>query len=60
MAKKPEFKILETVCVPYAEAHQMIVNTQKLTEEEQWVLASEEDTNKDTTKVFLCRKVKND
>jgi hypothetical protein len=50
------YKILEKKFVPYAEADQLIKCSSGKPEDQRWVLAKEEDTNKCYGMVYLCRK----
>ena len=51
------YNVLETKFVTYSEGDRMIKETNNKSEEEKWVLAKEEDTNKVIGMVYLCRKV---
>lgn len=50
------YKVLETAYVSYQEGDKMIRETAKNKDAERWVLADEEDFNRNTGMVFLCRK----
>lgn len=54
----PNYTVLETKCVTYAEGDKMIKESADKPESERWVLAKEEDTNPVIGLVYLCRKVR--
>ncbi len=51
-------KVLETKFVTYEEGDKILRETHDKPEEQKWVLAEEEDTNRIPGMVYLCRKVR--
>jgi hypothetical protein len=52
----PTYRVLRTVFVTYEVADEMIKLSEGKPENEQWVLAKEEDTNHLIGFVYLCKK----
>jgi hypothetical protein len=52
------YKVLETKFVTYKEGDKMCRDTHDKPEEEKWVLAKEEDSNRIIGMVYLCRRVR--